>query len=115
MVRPKTTRYVDVGICTSTGVLAGKLEDVRPGVKNEGFWNVKRVPMRLGEPGVRGRLFFATNGYWRGYFALDTNVVPNRGDTEKPYALIFYLDTWTEIEKIPVKAFRGFRYLEGMP
>lgn len=53
--------------------------------------------------------------HWRGYFLLAKDVLFNPADDQKPYSLIFDLTTWTRIDPIPVKRFRGFRHLEEMP
>lgn len=71
-----------------------------------------RLPKELGKSMGPVPLFFATDGYWRGYFLLSPEVLWNPEDDEKPYSLIFDTVTWTPIEPIPVKKFRGFRYME---
>ena len=56
-------------------------------------------------------MFFASQGVWRGYFLIVPEVLFNPRDTEKPYSLIFDLNSWQEIEPTPAPRFRGFRYL----
>ena len=105
----------DIGIYTSPSVLAGKLEDRGPGKNCEATWNMSRVPTQLGKTKNPDRLFFASQGHWRGYFRLASEVLFNPADPDKPFSLIFDLNSWTEIDPIPVKSFRGFRYLNNMP
>jgi len=106
---------VDIGIYTSEATLSDKLEQLEDGKGREGTWNMGRLPKNLGKGETPDRLFFATDGYWRGYFLLAKDVLFNPADDKKPYSLIFDLTTWTGIDPIPAKRFRGFRYLEGMP
>jgi len=107
---------VDIGIYVSSVTLEHKLEQQTDGKSREATWNMGRFPSRLGtDPGPH-RLFFATDGYWQGYFLLAAEVLYNPDDERKPYSLIFDVTTWTEIEApVPVKRFRGFRYLNDMP
>lgn len=106
---------VDIGIYTSVAVLAAKLEERAPGRKVEATWNMKRLPSRMGKGKSLDRLFFACQGSWRGYFLLVPEVLFNPADTDKPYSLIFDINSWTKVEHIPVNRFRGFRYLFDMP
>jgi hypothetical protein len=108
---------MDIGIYTSPATLSGKLEDRDPARKCEATWNMKRLPTQLGKapPNEVNRLFFATNGAWKGYFRLAPEILCNFSDPDAPYALIFDLNSWTEIAPVPVESFRGFRYLTGMP
>ena len=108
-------RGVDIGIYTSEVTLSHKLEQMEDGKGREGTWNMGRLPRELGKGDTLDRLFFATDGYWRGYFLLAKDVLFNPADDKKPYSLIFDLTTWTRIDPVPVKRFRGFCYLEGMP
>jgi len=108
-------RGVDIGIYTSASVLADKLEDQSPNRKVEATWNMKRLPVRMGKGKNPDRLFFAYGGYWHGYFRIVPEILFNPSDQDKPYSLIFDVNSWTEIEPVPVKRFRGFRYLDNMP
>jgi len=74
-----------------------------------------RLAKELGNGEGPDRLFFAAEGYWRGYFILAPDILWNPEDEDKPYSLIFDTATWTQIAPIQVKKFRGFRYLENMP
>jgi hypothetical protein len=112
---PATSEGIDIGIYTSASVLAAKLEDRRVGHKAEATWNMKRLPARLGKTKNPDRLFFASQGHWLGYFLLVPEILFNPADEEKPYSLIFNLNSWTKIQPLPVKPFRGFRYLQNMP
>ena len=115
MASVTSDRGVDIGIYTSASVLVAKLEDQSPDRKVEATWNMKRLPARMGKAKSPDRLFFAYQGYWRGYFLIVPEVLFNPSDDDKPYSLIFDVNSWTEIDPLPVKRFRGFRYLENMP
>ena len=106
---------VDIGICVSEITLSHKLEQTEDGKGNEATWNMGRLPTRLGKGDRPDRLFFATEGFWRGYFLLKKDILYNPVDEDKPYSLIFDVITWKDIPAQPVKKFRGFRYLEEMP
>jgi hypothetical protein len=106
---------MDIGIYTSQTTLSHKLEQAEDGKGREATWNMGRLPQNLGKDDAPDRLFFACDGAWRGYFLLAQDVLYNPDDHEKPYSLLFDVTTWKEINPVPVKRFRGFRYLEGMP
>jgi hypothetical protein len=110
----KPERGIDIGIYTTAGVLADKLEQ-KKGARGEATWNMKRLPVRLGQGSGPDRLYFAHGGSWRGYFRIVPEVLLNPADEEKPYSVIFDVTSWQEIDPIPVKRFRGFRYLQNMP
>jgi hypothetical protein len=115
MSSPTENDRINIGIYTSPAILVAKMEDRRPGRKAEATWNVRRLPAQMAKMKSPGRLFFACQGCWRGYFRLAPEVLFNPTDTDKPYSLIFDLNSWTEIEPHPVHPFRGFRYLSHMP
>jgi hypothetical protein len=75
----------------------------------------RRLPKELGKGVEPDRLYFATSRHWRGYFILSHDILWNPDDEERPYTLIFDAASWRDIEPIPVRKFRGFRYLENMP
>ena len=105
----------DIGIYTSLVTLEHKLEQAEEGKKKEATWNMGRLPQDLGKGSGPDRLFFAADGCWRGYFLLAGDVLYNPEDEDKPYSLIFDTTTGTDIPPVPVKKFRGFRYLDGIP
>lgn len=105
----------DIGIYTSGATLAHKLEQACDGKGKEAAWNMARLPLELGKGPGPDRIFFATDGCWRGYFILSKDALYLPEDEEKPYSLLFDVTTWTEIPPAPVKKFRGFRYLDGIP
>jgi len=105
----------DIGIYTSSVTLEHKLGQQTDGKGLEATWNMGRFPKELGTSKVPNRIFFAVEGYWRGYFVLSDEVLYNPQDEKKPYSLIFDVTTWTEIDPVPVAKFRGFRYLEDIP
>ena len=105
----------DIGIYTSMVTLEHKLEQAGDGRGAEATWNMARLPKNLGKGKGPDRLFFAADGFWRGYFILAKDVLYNPEDEEKPYSLIFDVTTWKNIPPAPVKKFRGFRYLNGVP
>lgn len=107
-------RGIDIGLYTTAEVLADKL-DQGEGGGDEATWNMKRLPVRLGQGSGPDRLYFAHGGSWRGYFRIVPEVLLNPDDEEKPYSLIFDVTSWKEVDPIPVKRFRGFRYLQDMP
>jgi len=104
----------DIGIYTSLGILQHKLEQAKDGKSTEATWNMARIPRSLGKGEGPDRLFFAVDGFWRGYFILADEVLYNPVDVKKPFSLIFDTTTWIRISRVPVKRFRGFRYLQGM-
>ena len=108
-------RGVDIGIYTSADILADKLEGRRGDGRQEATWNMKRLPRDLGKGAGPDRLFFASGGHWRGCFKLVPEVLFNPDDQDKPYSLIFDVNSWHEIDPVPVQRFRGFRYLHDMP
>jgi hypothetical protein len=99
---------MDVGICMPAAVLQHKLE-ARHEDNPEQAWNLSRWPNRLSEKGEH-RLFVASGGAWRGYFTLSDDALYNPNDTRAPFTLLFDVHTWTPIDKVPVKHFRGFTY-----
>lgn len=103
---------MDIGLYASRAALEHKTEQAEDGKGNEATWNMGRVPKNLGKEKGPDRLFFACDGYWRGYFLLVPEVLYNPEDEEKPYSLLFDATTWKDIEPISVKRFRGFRYLK---
>lgn len=108
-------KRADIGLYTSEVTLAHKLEHAEEKGHTEATWNMKGLPKQLGKGAEPDRLYFATAGHWRGYFILAGDILWNPEDDEKPYSLIFDTATWTPIAPIPVKRFRGFRYLDHMP
>lgn len=109
------SRGVDIGIYTSLVTLQHKQEQAEDGKGREATWNMGRLPKNLGKGEGPDRLFFACEGYFRGYFLLAAEVLYNPDDEKKPYSLIFDVTTWTSINPLPVERFRGFRYLTDMP
>jgi hypothetical protein len=75
----------------------------------EAAWNLRRWPTGWGRP-RRRHLFVALDGAWRGYFRLEDVCLFNEKDQAVPYTLLFDTRTWTPIEAIPVKRFRGFTF-----
>jgi hypothetical protein len=66
------------------------------------YWSFDRVPKTM--PCVN-RIFFAKSGFVVGFFDVE---MP---DNDHRYSQIYWNPkTWTEIEPVPIKAFRGFRY-----
>jgi len=108
-------KRADIGLYTSEVTLAHKLEHATDTSNTEATWNMRGLPKKLGKGDEPDRLYFATGGYWRGYFVLSGDILWNPEDDEKPYSLIFDTASWTPIDPIPARRFRGFRYLENMP
>jgi hypothetical protein len=63
---PEGRPGVDIGIYSSEVTLSHKIEQLEDGKGRKGTWNVGRVPKDLGKGETPDRLFFATDGYWRG-------------------------------------------------
>lgn len=103
---------MDVGVWMSSAVLEHKLE-ARDEANPEQAWNLARWPREGFPEGETHRLFVATEGFWIGYFVLAPEAFYNPSDRRTPYALLFDTRTWTEIEPVPVRRFRGFTY--GVP
>ena len=99
---------MDIGVWMNAEVLADKLE-ARDEPNSEQAWNLNQWPSRLSEPGPH-RLFVASGGSWCGYFELSGDALYNPEDTRTPYTLLFDTRTWTPIDPISVRRFRGFIY-----
>jgi hypothetical protein len=48
------------------------------------------------------RVLFATQGFIRGFFLIEEVSYPN---------IVFYSETWKNIEPIPITHFQGFKYI----
>ncbi len=92
----------------SPQVLAHKLQYTRDANPQQA-WNMARWPHRFSTQGQKHRLFVANRGHWKGYFDIcdEALYLP---ETTTPYVLLFDTRTWTPIEPVPVKPFRGFTY-----
>ena len=99
---------MDIGVWMGAEVLAHKLQ-ARQQANTEQAWNLSRWPARLSQQGEH-RLFVAVNGAWRGYFKLSSDALYNPNDDAAPFSLLFDTCTWTPIEPVPTKRFRGFTY-----
>jgi hypothetical protein len=89
-------------------VLSHKLEG-RSRANPEQAWNLARWPSRLSDPGPH-RFFVASEGAWRGYFALASEALFNPRDPSAPITLLFDARSWQAIPPVPVRHFRGFTY-----
>jgi hypothetical protein len=56
------------------------------------------------------RLFVAAGGAWRGYFILSPEALFSPNDPSVPFILLFDTCSWTPIDPVPAKRFRGFSY-----
>jgi len=99
---------MDVGVWMREEVLAHKLE-ARAERNPEQAWNLSRWPAPLSAEGEH-RLFVAVKGAWRGYFTLSRDVLYSPNDTSAAFTLLFDIRSWTPIQLMPVKCFRGFTY-----
>ena len=99
---------MDVGIWMQADVLEHKLE-AQHQHNPEQTWNMARWPSRLSVQ-EEHRLFVAAAGAWRGYFTLSPDALYNPNDQRAPFTLLFDTRTWTPIQTVPVKHFRGFTY-----
>ncbi len=105
---------MDIGVWMSPDVLAHKL-DARAERNTVASWNTNAVPGGLGQSGEADRLFVATRGAWTGYFRLSTEVLWTPEDAVAPLTLLFDTATWTPIDPVPVRRFRGIRVLRRGP
>jgi len=96
---------MDIGIWMQPAVLEHKLE-ARCDRNTEQAWNLSRWPTGF-EEGEDNRLFVACRGAWRGYFAITDALFFSTGSRIE-YTLLFDTATWTTIEPVPVKRFRGY-------
>jgi len=99
---------MDIGIWMSAEVLQEKLQ-ARQENNTEQAWNLSRWPKGFTAEGEH-RLFVAVQGAWRGYFTLSHEALFNPNDQSVPYTLLFDTCSWTSIDPVPVKRFRGFTY-----
>jgi len=99
---------MDIGVWMRAEVLDHKLQ-ARQEDNPEQAWNLSRWPKGFTEEG-KHHLFVASNGAWRGYFALSGEALFSPNDPSAPYTLLFDTRTWTPIQAVPAKRFRGFTY-----
>lgn len=99
---------MNIGIWMSAEVLEHKLQ-ARQENNTEQAWNLSRWPEGFTAEGEH-RLFVAVKGAWRGYFLLSHEALFNPKDQSVPYTLLFDTCSWTPIDPVPVKRFRGFTY-----
>lgn len=99
---------MDIGVCMRAEILADKLQAQQQD-NTEQAWNLSRWPKGFTKEG-RHHLFVASQGAWRGYFALSSEALFSPNDPSTPYTLLFDTRTWTPIPAVPVKHFRGFTY-----
>ena len=99
---------MDIGVWMRPEVLEHKLQ-AQNEKNTEQAWNLARWPTRLSEEGDH-RLFVAVNGSWRGFFNLCRDALYHPDDKSTPFSLLFDTRTWTSIQHVPVKRFRGFTY-----
>lgn len=71
------------------------------------FWELNRFPksIELGD-----RIYFATNGFIRGYFILGQ--IDYGGEGMGNEALMWESKTWKDIIPIPITHFQGFKYAD---
>ena len=100
---------MNIGIYTSSSTLVDKLA-LRNHHKNTiATWQIRRFPLKISKSKEKIRIYFATEKFWRGYFILSDEVIFSWDDPEV-ISLMFDLKTWTDIEPVSVKQFRGFTY-----
>lgn len=99
---------MDIGVWMRAEVLEHKLQ-ARNEANPEQAWNLARWPSQLSEEGDH-RLFVAVKGSWKGFFILSRDALYHPDDMRTPYSLLFDTRTWTPIQPVPVKHFRGFTY-----
>ena len=99
---------MDIGIWMSAQVLEHKLQ-AREEDNTEQAWNLSRWPTGFTQQDEH-RLFVAVNGAWRGYFTLSPEALFNPSDPSAPFTLLLDTCSWTSIDPVPVRRFRGFTY-----
>lgn len=99
---------MDIGVWMSAQVLEHKLR-AREEENTEQVWNLSRWPTGFTAEG-KHRLFVATSGAWRGYFTLSSEALFSPNDPSVPFSLLFDSCSWTRIDPVPAKRFRGFTY-----
>ena len=99
---------MDIGVWMSAQVLEHKLQ-AREEDNTEQAWNLSRWPTGFTAEGQH-RLFVASEGAWRGYFILSPEALFSPDDPSVPFTLLFDTCTWTPVDPVPTKGFRGFTY-----
>jgi hypothetical protein len=99
---------MDIGVWMSAQVLEHKLQ-AREEQNSEQAWNLSRWPTGFTQQGEH-RLFVAVKGAWRGYFILSSEALLSPNDPSVPFTLLFDTCSWTPIDPVPTKRFRGFTY-----
>ena len=83
------------------------------------YWTFSRLPSRLKnflELKGRPKVYFATEGFIRGYFEIADVLESGNPFAEVPVNSITWLsETWKDIEPIPTKSFQGFKYASNVP
>jgi hypothetical protein len=75
------------------------------------YWRMNRLPKSWQDiAGIDDnvRLYFATEGFIRGYFLVDDILDDNYGGAD----IVFRSDSWNDIEPIPITHFQGFKYAD---
>lgn len=117
-----------------TNICVYTMPDVLEHKKRDGmgddycYWSLSKAPKKL-EKNKKfwGKIYFATEGFIRGYFDIFDirgegigsdcpdyfahNKDGSEVDTSK-IDVCFKSESWKEIKPIPCKAFQGFKYLE---
>ena len=99
---------MDVGVWMSAQVLEHKLQ-AREEDNTEQAWNLSRWPAGFTAEGQH-RLFVATGGAWSGYLILSPAALFSPDDPSVPFTLSFDTCSWTPVDPVPTKRFRGFTY-----
>lgn len=99
---------MDIGVWMSAQALEHKLQ-AREEAHTEQAWNLSRWPTGFTAEGEH-RLFVAAGGVWRGYFSLSPEALFSPNDPSVPFTLLFDTCSWTPIDPVPTKRFRGFTY-----
>lgn len=68
----------------------------------EYYWHLSKIPKNFK---VRERIYFATEGFIRGYF------ICSEFNNNSEETLCWYAKSWTPINSIPCKSFQGFKYM----
>lgn len=96
----------DIIIYTTPGILEHKKRNGRADHRKFCYWKFHNFPKKIPDNWSGTKIYFATKGFIRGYFVLFDMSLMNR-DTDE---LTWHSESWKDIEPIPIKPFRGFKY-----
>ena len=76
------------------------------------YWTVKCMPKRFDNDEKADKVYIAYDGFIQGYFTTDYLSLYQGKRIPEP-SIKWYPPSWTELQnKIPIKAFQGFKYAD---